>query len=568
MVHRPGRIPHGQGRWNGKENSETNVIFKILSEVFLKTKKHARTIRKILAAFLHEHWVSLYPHWNYEGGHQLPEMCSLNLAAGQCKWPLPVNVSAHLFQTVIIVQSDSGNSAYFGPPSSNRVIRLHCYKTIDSQEPNFKIVSDTARFKMAPPSHLEHVENGVDPATGFARTEAFSRFGEARPEDDIATCEKAQTNMALSSDEHVEPDHAAAGRELHGADEAGIVALVTRAGPDQLSACQHAPLSDLSVGQDGPSAALGYGMEEVEDWGVEDEDDEALDGEIKDDETQDGDIEDDEAQDENIEDYADQQDEDRDDEALDEAARSDIKKEILSECEIKSESAKSENQCFGKSEGQKGENCESREGETEKFSKPLLWEDLDSEEESSDEESGEESSDDEVWSQVFVEGKASECVERIRSFVMNKTKGLGAYDLPDEYQVEALRRAHVYGDNFKKVGCRCGSGYLMGSWYTFPNIDLKKSSEIFNHFLLRIMILEHKKREYTDLWHWLHMLPLVLWDLKIGDLHANNWNRDSRKQWKKLYGKHRKIIHQKSKYLQAEKFVQDPDAFAWAVLYW
>lgn len=539
---------------NGKEDKSTNVIFKILSEAFLKTKKHARTLRKILAAFLHEHWVSLYPHWNYEGGHQLPGMCSLSLAAGQCKWPLPVNVSAYLFQTVIIVQSDSGNCAYFGPLNANRVIRLHCYENIDSQEPNFKIVSDNAEFKMAPPHHLEHVEHGMHPAKGFART-ASSRFREARPEDDIATHDKAQTNMALPSDEHVEPDHAAARGEPHGADEAGIVALVTRAVPDQLSACQHAPLSDLRAGHDYPSAALapGYGVEEedkdgggefedVEDWDGEIEEDGAKVGEIEDNEAQDGEIEDDEAQDGDIEDYADQQDDDRDDEASDEAARSDIKREIFSECERKGESAKSENQCFGKSESQKDENCESGEEETENSYKPLLWEDLEY--------------DEEGRHKMRITGKVTRLVNCLHTHVM------GILDVFNrsskrtvEDQIEALQRCVFFGNDFDKVECRCGNGYLIGSWYTFPKLHPEWSSILFDTFLIRIVALEPKKRENTDLWHWLHMLPLNLWvpEVSLNDRIPKDPSRESRKQWNKLYGKHRKMIHQRSKNLQKKK---------------
>lgn len=202
--------------------NRTNVIFKILSVVLLKTKKHVRVIRKILAAFLKEHWELLYPHWKHTGGYQLASECSEMLSTGKCNWPLAVNVAAHLFKTPITVSSKNGDEQMFGQTSAVLPIRLFTYFDKAAGEPVFQILSGGSQLdenftdkvhqqstqtssravqnskpKMATISSSDHVESTISTRCEATIT-AFAKNG------------KAKDKMAAPSSEHVQlSDHEA-----------------------------------------------------------------------------------------------------------------------------------------------------------------------------------------------------------------------------------------------------------------------------------------------------------------------------------------------------------------------
>lgn len=142
MVLRPRTTTADPAGTEHREEKKTNPVFKILSEAFLRSKKHSRALRKILAAYLKENWERLYPHWKDTSGYQLASDCCSRLATGVCNWPVAVNVAAHLVQTSIFVSSSNAIEQCFGPGSSGRAIRIFTSFNEENGEPNFKFASE------------------------------------------------------------------------------------------------------------------------------------------------------------------------------------------------------------------------------------------------------------------------------------------------------------------------------------------------------------------------------------------------------------------------------------------
>lgn len=165
------------------EMKKTNGIFKILSAALLKTKKHARVLRKILAAYLKEHWEKLYPHWKETCGKELASECCKKLAEGECNWPVAVNVAANLFKTQISVSRNGEKEICFGPGSADVSIRLLTEFNQETSEPRYELLKDNVEND-ADATEEENCKNCVSNLASENEREIFKKMA---PRDHMAS---------------------------------------------------------------------------------------------------------------------------------------------------------------------------------------------------------------------------------------------------------------------------------------------------------------------------------------------------------------------------------------------